>query len=214
LVIIDPTQVNSTSLSQVRATKIAYLDLGELANMSLGSCFLSSNVTLGYDTQWNQSIVNVSSPAWESYIECQVRYVMSTGFQGVMFDDVDVAEQYLQTERGIISVIHWVREEYPNAIMGVNRGFQVLPNVSHLINFVLFEDYGTRVVSPNNVSFANFTQVENLTAYVRSYNVTVLAMGYALHPYDVYYNMVKDLAQEESVPSFVTNWNVCAIWQQ
>ncbi len=213
-VIIDPTQLNSSQLDQIKAVKIAYLDLGELSNMSLGNLTAPTNVTIGYDNQWNQSIVNVSSPAWESYIESQVSVVMNMGFQGVMFDDVDVVEQYPFTAQGVISVINWTRAHYPHAIIGINRGFAVIGNVSRMINFVLFEDYGTQVVSPDTISFTNITCVENETQILKNYNLTVLALGYANAPGDMYWNTVKQLASSEGLPSFVSNWNLSVIWPQ
>ncbi|BCU68022.1 hypothetical protein HS7_14590 [Sulfolobales archaeon HS-7] len=213
-VIIDPTQVNSSQLSQIKAVKIAYIDLGEMANMSLGNLTPPTNVIIGYDQLWDQYIVNVSSPAWQEYIESQVTIVMSMGFQGVMFDDLDVVEQYPCVAQGIISVINWTRTHYPNAVIGVNRGFSVMENISRLINFVMFEDYGTQVVSPGTISFSNSTCVINETNILRSYNLTVLALGYANYPGDVYWNTVKSLANSEGVSSFVSNWNLCVIWLQ
>lgn len=213
-VIIDPTQVNSSQLEQIKALKIAYLDLGELANMSLGNLTPPTNVTIGYDQQWDQYIVNISSPAWEKYIESQVSVVMNMGFQGVMFDDVDVVEQYPFTAQGVISVINWTRSHYPHAIIGINRGFAVVSNVSGVINFVLFEDYGTQVISPEQISFTNSTCVTEETQILRNYNLTVLALGYANVPGDMYWKTVKDLASSEGVPSFVSNWNLSVLWPQ
>ncbi len=213
-VIIDPTQVNSSQLEQIKAVKIAYLDLGELANMSLGNLTPPTNVTIGYDQQWGQYIVNVSSPAWERYVESQVNVVMNMGFQGVMFDDVDVVEQYPFTAQGVISVINWTRSHYPHAIIGINRGFAVVGNVSGMINFVLFEDYGTQVTSPDQISFTNSTCVTQETHVLKDYNLTVLALGYANTPGDVYWNTVKQLASSEGLPSFVSNWNLSVVWPQ
>ncbi|BDC17492.1 endo alpha-1,4 polygalactosaminidase [Acidianus sp. HS-5] len=213
-VIIDPTQINSSELEQIKAVKIAYLDLGELANMSLGNVTPPANVIIGYDQQWDQYIVNVSSPAWENYIESQVVTVMAMGFQGVMFDDVDVVEQYPCTAQGIISVINWTRTHYHQAIIGINRGFAIIGNVSDMINFVLFEDYGTEVVSPGEISFTNSTCVIEETQILKGYNLTILALGYANNPGDIYWKTVKSLANSEGIPSFVSNWDLCVIWLQ
>ncbi|BAB66820.1 endo alpha-1,4 polygalactosaminidase [Sulfurisphaera tokodaii] len=213
-VIIDPTQVNSSQLHEIKAVKIAYIDLGELANMSLGNLTPPANVIIGYDQLWNQYIVNVSSPSWQEYIESQVTIVMTMGFQGVMFDDVDVVEQYPFVAQGITSIINWTRSHYPNAIIGVNRGFSLIENISKMINFVLFEDYGTEVTSPGQISFSNYSFVIRETNLLKSYNLTVLALGYANYPGDIYWNTVKSLAISEGVPSFIGNWNLSIIWLQ
>ncbi|MBB5253532.1 endo alpha-1,4 polygalactosaminidase [Sulfurisphaera ohwakuensis] len=213
-VIIDPTQVNSSQLNQIKAVKIAYIDLGELANMSLGNLTPHTNVTIGYDQLWDQYIVNISSPSWQKYIESQVTTVISMGFQGVMFDDVDVVEQYPFVTQGIISIINWTRSHYPNIIIGINRGFSLIENISKMINFVLFEDYGTQVISPGQISFSNSSFVIQETKLLKSYNLTVLALGYANYPGDIYWNTVKSLAASEGVSSFVGNWNLSVIWLQ
>ncbi|BFI76763.1 endo alpha-1,4 polygalactosaminidase [Sulfurisphaera ohwakuensis] len=213
-VIIDPTQVNSSQLNQIKAVKIAYIDLGELANMSLGNLTPPTNVTIGYDQLWDQYIVNISSPSWQKYIESQVTTVISMGFQGVMFDDVDVVEQYPFVTQGIISIINWTRSHYPNIIIGINRGFSLVENISKMINFVLFEDYGTQVVSPGQIFFSNSSFVIQETKLLKSYNLTVLALGYANYPGDIYWNTVKSLAASEGVSSFVGNWNLSVIWLQ
>ena len=151
LVVLDPSQVSSTQLGEIKAVKLAYIDLGELTNVSVSNLTPPSGVAIGYDSQWSQYIVNVSSPAWQEYIKSLVTAVMSMGFQGVLFDDVDVVELYPSTAQGVVSIINWTRAHYPHAVIGINRGFAVLENVSGLINFVLFEDYGTKVVAPGKV---------------------------------------------------------------
>jgi len=51
-------------------------------------------------------------------------------------------------------------------------------------------------------------------ARVKSLNVTVLALGYARHQHDAFYDRAKALAEEESVPSSVINRNVTGMWDR
>ncbi len=215
LVILEPWAFNSSTLSEINGTKIAYIDLGEYDNSSCPCRINVSTVTIGYDLMWKQEIVNVSSPLWQKYIMCEVKNAMKEGFQGVLFDDLDVAEQYPGVNQGIITAVKDVRQMYPGAIIGVNRGFFLLQNISKYINFLLYEDYGTQVVGPGEVTFVqNVSGIVATTAMIRRYNITVLALAYAEYPGDVYYVASSDLAQEQGVPIYITNWDVTALFPQ
>lgn len=215
LVILEPWAFNSSELAKINGIKIAYIDLGEYDNSSCSCSVNVSSVTIGYDAMWNQAIVNVSSPVWQKYIICEVRDAIKEGFQGILFDDIDVAEQYPTVSHGIITVLRDVREMYPNAIIGVNRGFVLIQNISPYINFLLYEDYGTMVTGSGKLAFVqNLSSIVNMTSLVKHYNITVLALAYAYHPGDAYYVFSSDLAQKEGVPLYITNWNVTALFPQ
>ena len=214
LIVLDPSQVNSSQLKEIKAVKVAYIDLGELTNVSISNVTPPPVVAIGYDSQWSQYIVNVSSPAWQEYIKSLVSAVMAMGFQGVLFDDVDIVELYPSTAPGVVEIINWTRVHYPHAVIGINRGFAILGNVSRLIDFVLFEDYGTKVTSPGKVGFSDPSFVVNMTHMLKAHNVTVLALGYAYHPGDAYWDTVVSLAKSQGVPYFVSNWNLSVIWQE
>jgi len=215
MVIIQPWAFNTSTLSDISALKIAYIDLGEYDNSSIANCSVNVNsIAVGFDSQWDQVIINASSPLWEKYIICEVNHSIQMGFNGVLFDDLDDAQNYNFIGPGMIRIIHEVRQDFPQIIIGVNRGFAILPNISGYINFVLFEDYGT-LVSGNTVVFLdNYSQVRELTAYVKGFHLQVLALGYAQRPEDRYFELVKLLARENSVPCYVTDVNVTALWNQ
>ena len=212
MVILEPWAFNSSELAQIRAIKIAYIDLGEFDNGSSCCQVNVSAVKIGYDSMWGQPIVNASSPVWQQYILCEVNSVMKNGFQGVLFDDLDVAEQYHSVIHGMITIIKDVRLLYPAAVIGVNRGFVIFQNISPYINFVLFEDYGTQVAGPGRVTFVqNISSVYAFTAMIKRYNLTILALAYAQNPGDVY-SYAYSLARSEGVPLYVTNRDVSALW--
>ena len=215
LVILEPWAFNSSTLSEIKGIKIAYIDLGEYDNASCSCSVNISRVAIGYDPLWNQVIVNVSSPLWQKYVMCEVENAMKEGFQGVLFDDLDVAEQYPNVSQGIITVLKDVRQMYPNAVIGVNRGFVLLQNISVYINFLLYEDYGTEVIGPGEVTFVqNVSGIAATTSMVRHYNITILALAYANYPEDKYFVFSSNLAYKEGVPLYITNWDVTALFPQ
>ncbi|MGC8573785.1 MAG: hypothetical protein ACP5L0_07335, partial [Caldisphaera sp.] len=51
LVILEPWAFNSSLLNKIKAIKIAYIDLGEFDNSSLGNCTVNvSQIAIGYDS--------------------------------------------------------------------------------------------------------------------------------------------------------------------
>ncbi|MGC8567439.1 MAG: hypothetical protein ACP5M8_07325 [Caldisphaera sp.] len=137
---------------------------------------------------------------------------MKEGFQGVLFDDVDDAEIY-NLSQGMINIIIGIRKMYPNIIIGINRGFFILSNVSKYINFVLYEDYGTEVSGINEVKFvSNVSEIISRTEYIKSLNITIYALSYAVNKYDKYYNYSILLAIKNDVPIYISNWNVSTTW--
>ncbi|MGC8593936.1 MAG: hypothetical protein ACP5LF_06595 [Nitrososphaeria archaeon] len=215
MVILEPWAFNTSELAHIRAIKIAYIDLGEFDNGSSCCKVNVSAVEIGYDSMWGQPVVNASSPIWQQYIMCEVNSVMKKGFQGVLFDDIDVAEQYPSVSHGIITIIKDVRQLYPAAVIGVNRGFVIFQNVSPYINFIMYEDYGTQVVGPGQIAFVqNTNRIYSLTETIRHYNVTLIALAYAQYPGDVYYSYASYLACAEGVPIYITNWDATATWPQ
>lgn len=212
MVILEPWAFNSSTLAEIRGIKIAYIDLGEYDNSSLGSCYINATeISLGYDAFWDQVIVNASSPLWQDYIMCEVKYVLNEGFNGVLFDDLDVVDEYPSVGGGIIHILNETKNSYPGIIIGVNRGFDILPNITKYIDFVMYEDYGTQVVSQGKVSFVgNEDYIIQETSKIRELNVTLLALAYAERPGDAFFNFSERLAAAEGIPLYVTNWNVTA----
>ncbi|MGC9104984.1 MAG: hypothetical protein ACP5HQ_00950 [Thermoprotei archaeon] len=214
IVVLDPSQVNTSVLSRIEAVKLAYIDLGEMTGHVVGDCRSPELEVIGYDTLWNQSIVNVSSHAWVDYIKCQVSTAMSMGFKGVMFDDLDVAEQYNFTAPGMIEVLSWTRQNFPDAVVAINRGFYVLPHVCKYVDYVLVEDFGSKVVKAGELTEVSPDEVIKDVELVRSCGLKPLGLSYAYEPHDSLYSYSADLARELKVPLFVTNWNVTALWPQ
>lgn len=220
LVILQPDAFSGNNLSLIHSIKIAYIDLGEYdgAFPNFLNNSTVSTIEIGYDYNWSQPIVNVSSPIWINYIREEINYSIALGFNGFLFDDLDVVQEYPQEFNGFIKIIKIISEEYPNEIIIVNRGFELLPYIHYFINGVLYEDFGTYYNFINSsygyYSFLNYSQIKNLTnriELIKTYGLFVLGLGYSPHPYsigDPFTNFVKILGNELNVPTFVSNVNL------
>lgn len=214
LVILQPWALTPSNLSLIKAIKIAYIDLGEYDNSTWPQCRVNlTGIVIGYDADWGQPIINASSPRWVNYTLCEVREALASGFNGVLFDDVDDAIDYYPGEAsGVINIIKLVSENYPNALIGVNRGFQLARNLSPYIQFVLYEDYGTYYnFTTNDYQYLDASQVNrliNTTNYLKSLGLMVLALGYSPLPCDSYSDFVASLVAREGVPYYVGGINL------
>ncbi|MGC9166195.1 MAG: hypothetical protein ACP5GR_00855 [Thermoplasmata archaeon] len=219
LVILQHWAVSSYNLSKIKAIKIAYIDLGEYDNSTYPNCTINlTGIVIGYDNQWNQPIVNVSSQKWINYTICRVKYDIKLGFNGVMFDDLDVVEEYPWEASGFIKIISLIRQEFKNIYIGINRGFELIKNVSEYINFVLYEDFGTYYnFNSNGYNFLNFSQLENLSNNIneiKSYGIQVLALGYSPADCNYYTYFDSYIANKLNVPLYIGNWNLTSLYNQ
>jgi hypothetical protein len=88
--------------------------------------------------------MDTRSGKWRDFILCAADYLFKMGFDGVMFDDVDVAGVHPELKDSMVELIAEVRRRYPEKVLGLNRGFALLDKVRDYIDFVLIEDLGTR----------------------------------------------------------------------
>jgi len=217
LVILQHWAFTKQELSEIKSIKIAYIDLGEYDNSTYPNCTINlTGIVIGKDSQWNQTIVNVSSPQWINYTVCRVKYDISMGFNGVMFDDIDVVEQYPWEAQSMIKIISIIHQDFPNLIIGVNRGFELINNIYSYIKFVLYEDFGTFYnFTSNSYEFLNESEIihlENLTNEIKSLGLTVLGLGYSpeVCSYYTYYDY--QLGKELDVPVYISNWNLSDLY--
>lgn len=220
IVILQPDVFSQQNLSSIKSIKIAYIDLGEYdaAFPNYLNNSTVSSIEIGYDYNWSQPIINISSRLWVNYIREEINYSIAIGFNGILFDDLDVVQSYPQEFNGFINIIRNISQEYPNEILIVNRGFSLIPFIHHYIQGVLYEDFGTfynfTSFSNGNYSFLNNSQLNNLTSRIRmikSYGLFVLGLGYSPNPYssnDPYTKVVEQLGVDLNVPTYVSNVNL------
>jgi len=217
MVIVQPDAFSISNLSALNSIKIAYIDLGEYDGSNLGNFTInSSTIAIGYDSQWNQTIVNVSSNLWNEYILNMVNQSLKLGFNGVLFDDLDVVEQYPWEYNCFVDIISNVSHAFPNAIIGVNRGFELLKSITKYVNFVLYEDFGSLYnFSTDSYQILNISQRNNLTnnlEIIHSLGLYVLGLGYSALPHDYIYNYDTELSKYYNIPIYISNITLSSLW--
>lgn len=217
MVIVQPDAFSVSNLSALNSIKIAYIDLGEYDSSNLGNFTINNSaIAIGYDSQWNQTIVNVSSNLWNEYILNMVNQSLKLGFNGVLFDDLDVVEQYPWEYNSFVDIISNVSHAFPKAIIGVNRGFELLKSITKYVNFVLYEDFGSLYnFSTDSYQILNISQRNNLTnslEMIHSLGMYVLGLGYSALPHDYIYNYDTELAKYYNIPIYISNITLSSLW--
>jgi hypothetical protein len=217
MVIVQPDAFSASNLSELSSIKIAYIDLGEYDGSNLGNFTVNtSTIAIGYDSQWNQTIVNVSSNLWNRYILNMVRQSLKLGFNGVLFDDLGVVEQYPWEYKSFVDIISNVSHSFPHALIGVNRGFELLKNISKYLSFELYEDFGSLYnFSTDSYYILNASQMNNLTnrlEMLHSLGIYVLGLGYSALPHDYIYNYDLELGKYYDIPVYISNITLSSLW--
>jgi len=217
MVIVQPDAFSLSNISSLSPIKIAYIDLGEYDGTCLGNFTINaSKIAIGYDSQWNQTIVNASSDLWNEYILNMVNQSLKLGFNGVLFDDLDVVEQYPWEYNSLVDIISNVSHTFPHLIIGVNRGFEMLKSLTNYVNFVLYEDFGSYYnFSTDSYQIMNASQIDNLTynlEMIHSLKMKVFGLGYSLSPNDYIYNYDLELGNANNIPVYIGNITLSSLW--
>ncbi len=128
-----------------------------------------ANALLEENPNWpGHFAVDVRNPEWTRYIiEDVIPSILQKGFKGIFLDTLDSVEamELQQPEKyaGMIeasaNMIKMIRQHYPNIKIMVNRGFHVMPQVVHEVDYVLAEgilvnydfDDGEHTLFPDHV---------------------------------------------------------------
>ncbi|MGC8693956.1 MAG: hypothetical protein ACP5RY_06915, partial [Thermoplasmata archaeon] len=134
----------------------------------------------------------------------------------VKFDDLDIVEQYPWEASGMVKIIATIHSDFPGLVIGINRGFELIDNLSAYVNFVVYEDFGTYYnFTTSSYQFLNGTELlelQNITEYIKSLGLPVLGLGYAPQNCDYYANFDSRLGKELGVPVYTGNWNLSELY--
>ncbi len=146
LVVLPPTAPRSV-VERLRGDGVVvlgYVSIATVGGWEPWAGLVNSSIVVGGNPAWGEKIVDACSPAWERILlDHALPYIVSKGFQGFMFDNLDVADKYPWMRDCIARLVGEARQHYHEAIIMVNRGFTVLPRIAPYIDFLLFEDFLT-----------------------------------------------------------------------
>lgn len=128
-------------LLDLKKTVLGYVNIAEVEKSnSWFSDVKSHGLMLEENQDWPGSwSVNIEDSYWKKLLLHQViPHLLSKGFTGIFLDQVDVALA-LGKKKAAIDLIVSIRKKFPKIQLMLNRGYEILPQVGHLIDYELAE---------------------------------------------------------------------------
>ena len=182
-VVVEPGHFSADKVAylQRRGVRVlAYLSLGEVPDVPLfaGASWVSDEIS----PPWNTRRVDLSHPDWLAWVQAQVK-TLSPVFDGFFLDTLDTAAGDLRQRRAMLRLIRHVRQWAGEKYLLANRGFELLPRLSGVLDGVLIEAFSTtwqggyRVYDRQEQAYT-----EQLLEQVKRLGFDVYALDYADSP--------------------------------
>ncbi len=150
--IVDPDSFSMEALKERfyiknrRARLIAYVSVGELEPQREYFKDASKEWFIGENRAWGTTVVDLRKPAYRRFLlERVVKPAMEQGFDGVFLDTLDSyrlalkEDEWAEYEKAELELIQEIRRRYPSRLIVINRGFELLDSVHHIVDAILVE---------------------------------------------------------------------------
>jgi len=110
------------------------------------------------------------------------------GFQGLFLDTIDTVDLYPDSRDGMIELIRALRREFPHAVIVLNNGFTILPQVAAVADGLMIESFTCSYDRERQSYFERSVQAtqwldrtvaEKVQPMVARYGFPVLALDYS-----------------------------------
>ncbi len=120
---------------------LGYISLLTIGGWEPWARMVTDDIVVGVRREWGEKVVDVCSGKWRSILEYAAEYVLSRGFDGFFLDNLDLVDEYNWMAGCAASLITFLKRDYRNAIIMVNRGFTILGSIAPYIDQLLVESF-------------------------------------------------------------------------
>lgn len=210
------------SLSELHTVALAYLSMGEDANMVKSDqqpwWKTAPNGQVQQNLEFGSYIVDPAHPDWQAQVLENARKSLEMGFQGLFLDTLDSSDEADQL--ALAQLIIKLRAKFPKIALVLNRGFRVLSRVAPIVDGALFEGLSTTwqmqesgkpnyLKLENPMKAANVEVATSMVSWAERYGFACWALDYEDNP------ELKAFAQREAKTlgfiSFTSNWQLLRI---
>ncbi len=125
----------------------AYISVGEVHPSRTYFSRMQPQWKLGENAAWKSVVVDQSAPAYaEFYVKEVIAPLWQDGYRAFFLDTLDSFYLFAKTPQaqaqqiaGMAHLIREIKRAYPQARLIFNRGFEILPQVHHLVDAVAAE---------------------------------------------------------------------------
>jgi polysaccharide biosynthesis protein PelA len=146
--IIEPSHLENPESYKAKQSKLfAYVSLGELESKSPYFKQIKSKWIIAHNKNWKSEVMDASNPKWQQFfLNTIIKRLWQKGYRNFFLDTVDSYhlaklndKQKQAQEKGLIQIIHLIKQRYPEAKLIINRGFEILPQVKNDISGIAAE---------------------------------------------------------------------------
>ncbi|MFA6962309.1 MAG: discoidin domain-containing protein [Opitutaceae bacterium] len=152
-------ETRAQSVAEVNALRaagrlaIGYISIGEDSELRTGD----TKGPGGYDSTyfdrngdnlpdknetWNSYFANAASPAWRTHFLARADEIIKThGVDGFFLDTIETSLSYRDSFPAMVSLIHELRARHPSAVIVMNRGWDLLPDLGATPDGIMFESF-------------------------------------------------------------------------
>lgn len=198
----SPAQVRRLQARGVRT--LAYLSVGEDPTPTPTPWpRRSANAT------WNTWHVEVAHPAWRAHLLAQAGQYLRH-HDGLLLDTLDGTFLFPEDRPALLDTVRILREAFPGAYLLANRGFDLLPDLTSLVNGVLIESFSTtwedgyRPLHPHELDYTSA-----MLRRLQGTGLDVYALDYARTPHQR--RVARRRADEFRIPTFISDRELHAL---
>lgn len=204
--IIEVASQTPESIAAIRKNgtlAIGYISAGEDANLRKGdekgpggfdSAYYDRNNDDKPDRNetWNSYYTNAGSEAWIQHFLGEAKRLREEyGVDGFFLDTVESFTLYTENRKPMVALIRKLREENPEAIIVLNRGWDLLPDLDGTVDGLMYEsftlsyDFGTKSyvrMRPSALDEGREIVERFLRPAQEKHGLVVLALDYAAGP--------------------------------
>lgn len=149
-VVVEPDNVTAKELNDLKQKGVrvyAYFSIGEVGPERPWLNEIEPQWILGTNPSWKSTVLDMSNPAWRSYlINKRLQSLRDRGFDAFFLDTMDSYQLYAKTpeaqqkqQAGMVELIRSIKQHDPEVHLLFNRGFEILEQVANLCDGVVAE---------------------------------------------------------------------------
>jgi uncharacterized protein (TIGR01370 family) len=192
VVVVDPDHVPNPAAPALAHTRLAaYVAVGEVQPSRAYAARIPSAWLRGENSAWGSRLIDQATPEWPRFfVQRVIAPLWAAGYRSFFLDTLDSYHLYAKTpqerarqEAGLVALVTQLKQQYPQAELIFNRGFEILEQTHQYVSFVaaesLYQGYDASRNSYRSVPAADREWL--LTQFKRvhdDYQIPVIAIDY------------------------------------
>ncbi len=141
-VVVESDNIDNIVEFKTKGVEVfAYLSVGEINPSRSWYTHIPHDWKLGQNQAWGSSVIDMTQKGWHEYlINTLMRPLWEKGYQGFFLDTLDSYQLFVkelskreEQKRALIELIELMHQRFPGVKIILNRGFELLPDVSGLV---------------------------------------------------------------------------------